>query len=483
MYKSIPVLLAMAAAMLVAAEVADYQIQVLDEPFEHPWSIAFLPDCAILVTERPGRLQIVTSEGLRPTPITGLPEGFASGQAGLFDVLLAMILPAGGLADPAQTDPLIDVLVPGTIKVHSTEEVMEVLLGHDYEWPVAIEGHTLIVPRIVINDLPMDWEQGLDVESRKSVFIRLLAPLILIANEQINADRTYILDALASGHGVELHDSDRYKMIASSYRLPADSAPLKVLKRVDIIPPGLAISQAILESGWGTSRFTAEGNALYGERTWDGGMEPMLRDTSLGDFGVRRFSSLLSSALSYMRNLNTSHHYQDFRMARMELRLLDKSLDACGLATHLSAYAALDNKIYRNLLCDLMIQNDLHKTDSAVLSSKPAVMLDFQIPETFTAMIAPVKDADMVNDEPELYRAVSRGTNAAYKLFDGIVRRAGNQLVVHLPNLAVVDMSWGKPLPGIEHKEKYGLQAVQVKQLFDSWSASVQEHSSVNDTE
>ncbi|MEX2468190.1 MAG: glucosaminidase domain-containing protein [Pseudohongiellaceae bacterium] len=304
----------------------------------------------------------------------------------LAGLLLAMTLPAAGLTKPGQADPLIEALVPGSIKVHSTEEVLAYLHGLHFEWPVTSDGPTLIVPRIVTNDLPDNWETGLDVASRKSIFIRLVAPLILIANEQINADRTYILDALASGHGADLHSSERYRMIVASYELPADTAPLKVLKRVDIIPPALAISQAILESGWGTSRFAAQGNALYGEWTWGDGMEPMQRDTSLGDYGVQSFSSLLRSALSYMLNLNTSRHYRDFRSARMEMRLLNEPLDGCSLATHLSAYAALDGKIYRKTLCDLMQQNNLTVADSAVLASPPAEMLDFQLSETLAAI-------------------------------------------------------------------------------------------------
>lgn len=288
------------------------------------------------------------------------------------------------MAQPVHTDPVNNALVPGSIRVHSTAEVMARLSGLRYDWPLVSDSSTLIVPRIVTNDLPNNWEKDLDVANRKSVFIRLVAPLILIANEQINADRTYILDAIASGYGAHLFSSERYRMILASYRLPAETAPLNVLKRVDIIPPSLAIAQAILESGWGTSRFAAEGNALYGEWVWGSGMEPRQRDTSLGDYGVQSFSSLLRSTLSYMLNLNTSRHYQDFRTARMEMRLLGRPLDSCSLATHLTAYAALDGKVYRRKLCDLMKQNTLHIVDSAVLASTPTGMLDFQVPEPLT---------------------------------------------------------------------------------------------------
>lgn len=81
----------------VAAQTPNYMLEVLAEPLEHPWSIAFLPDGGMLVTERPGRLRLVTAEGLRTAPVEGLPEVFASGQAGLFDVLLAPDFAATGL--------------------------------------------------------------------------------------------------------------------------------------------------------------------------------------------------------------------------------------------------------------------------------------------------------------------------------------------------------------------------------------------------
>jgi len=89
MRKLVAVLIALAAPLWAIAESPDYVLEVLAEPLEHPWSIAFLPDGGILVTERPGRLRFVGPDGLRSAPIEGLPEIFASGQGGLFEVLLA----------------------------------------------------------------------------------------------------------------------------------------------------------------------------------------------------------------------------------------------------------------------------------------------------------------------------------------------------------------------------------------------------------
>lgn len=75
------------------AAAADYRIDTVAEGLEHPWSLGFLPDGRLLVTERPGRLRVIDRDAdggfaLRAAPLAGLPPVFASGQAGLFDVLV-----------------------------------------------------------------------------------------------------------------------------------------------------------------------------------------------------------------------------------------------------------------------------------------------------------------------------------------------------------------------------------------------------------
>ena len=66
--------------------ISDYQKITLVKNLEHPWSIAWLPDGKILITERPGRLRIFRDGILEPTPISGVPQVFAFGQGGLLDV-------------------------------------------------------------------------------------------------------------------------------------------------------------------------------------------------------------------------------------------------------------------------------------------------------------------------------------------------------------------------------------------------------------
>jgi aldose sugar dehydrogenase len=66
----------------------DFEVVPVVEGLENPWSIAFLPDGGILVTERAGRLRIVRDGELLPEPIDGVPPVYAVGQGGLMDVVL-----------------------------------------------------------------------------------------------------------------------------------------------------------------------------------------------------------------------------------------------------------------------------------------------------------------------------------------------------------------------------------------------------------
>ena len=70
------------------SELHRFQLITVSRGLEHPWGLAFLPDGAMLVTERPGRLRLIRDGVLDPAPIPGTPEVYASGQGGLLDVAL-----------------------------------------------------------------------------------------------------------------------------------------------------------------------------------------------------------------------------------------------------------------------------------------------------------------------------------------------------------------------------------------------------------
>ena len=149
------------------------------------------------------------------------------------------------------------------------------------------------------------------------------------------------------------------------YGIPSkDLSTLKI--RMDEIPVSLAIAQAAKETGWGTSRFAQEGNALFGQWTWSGeGLKPKDSEKNEGH-KVMKFNVLQASVRAYQRNLNTHSSYKNLRKARAELRDRGKPLDSLILAKYLNEYAETGEK-YVEVLQQIIKQNNLKDFDDAKL--------------------------------------------------------------------------------------------------------------------
>ena len=135
---------------------------------------------------------------------------------------------------------------------------------------------------------------------------------------------------------------------------------------MDIIPVSLAIAQAAKETGWGTSRFAIEGNALFGQWTWSGeGIKPAGADTD-ATYKVMKFNVLKASVRAYQRNLNTHSSYKKFRFIRAQLRDDNKKLDSLKLAECLDNYAQTGTE-YTKVLKQIIQQNQLKDFDEVKL--------------------------------------------------------------------------------------------------------------------
>lgn len=224
------------------------------------------------------------------------------------------------------------------------------------------------VPPLQVTRLPRDMA-ALEVEERKRLFLRAVLPLVLSANEAILEDRRRlraIADLQAQGQPVPLAERDWLRRLAERYRL-AEPDVSRLLPRVDVVPPSLALAQAATESGWGTSRFAREGNALFGQWTWseEDGIRPRQAPPD-ADYRVRKFDSLQGAVQAYMLNLNTHPAYAEFRRRRAAMRAAGQPIDGAALARTLHAYSERGEEYITDLLTIIRV-NRLRPLDGARL--------------------------------------------------------------------------------------------------------------------
>jgi len=221
-----------------------------------------------------------------------------------------------------------------------------------------------LVKPVALTLLPNEITMIEDTKKRKELFIQIVLPLILKENNNIKLDRKTLFSIINKSNNSDLEKKwleKKYKQYGIKTK---DLSELKI--RMDEVPVSLAIAQAAKETGWGTSRFAQEGNALFGQWTWSGeGLKPKDADVDKGH-KVMKFNVLQASVRAYKRNLNTHSTYKDFRKARAELRDLGKPLDGIILSEHLDKYAETGTQ-YVAVLKKIIVQNKLKDFDDAKL--------------------------------------------------------------------------------------------------------------------
>ncbi len=221
-----------------------------------------------------------------------------------------------------------------------------------------------LVKPVALTLLPQEIKMIESTKKRKEFFIQIVLPLILKENNNIRIDRKRLFTIINKSNNTKLE----IKWLEKKFKqYGINSKDLSILKiRMDEVPVSLALAQAAKETGWGTSRFAQEGNALFGKWTWSGdGLKPKDSDKNEGH-KVMKFNVLQASVRAYQRNLNTHSSYKDFRKARAELRDQDKKLDSLILAEYLKNYAETGEK-YVEVLRKIIQQNNLKDFDDAKL--------------------------------------------------------------------------------------------------------------------
>lgn len=254
---------------------------------------------------------------------------------------------------------------------HTTGTLSRAFSNIDYDFH-AVRAGERDVPRLFVNSLPRDMRKIRVAKKRKELFFKSVLPLVLHVNEQIKADRARLIAVRTMKiNNQEISAADQLWLAALADRYRADRDDLSELtRRTDIIPPSLALAQAAEESGWGTSRFVIEGNALFGQWTGKGdrGIVPARRDVDR-THKIKAFETLLDAVRAYARNLNTHRAYQQFRSDRAGLRRVGTFLDGFLLSSSLSKYSERGEN-YVESLRSLIRGNRLEKLDRAKLSDK-----------------------------------------------------------------------------------------------------------------
>ena len=221
-----------------------------------------------------------------------------------------------------------------------------------------------LVKPVALTLLPQEIKMIENSKKRKEFFIQIVLPLIIQENNNIKLDRKTLFTIINKSN----NSSSEKQWLEKKYKQYGvklgDLSSLKI--RMDEIPVSLAIAQAAKETGWGTSRFALEGNALFGQWTWSGeGLKP--KEANEGEkHKVMKFNILQASVRAYQRNINTHSTYKDFRKARAKLRDSNKPLDSIVLSKYLNKYAETGNQ-YVEVLQKIIKQNKLQDFDDAKL--------------------------------------------------------------------------------------------------------------------
>ena len=254
-----------------------------------------------------------------------------------------------------------DDLPSDTVRL-SAVTIQELFRSTDYNLK-DIRKNKLVKP-ISLTLLPNEIKKIENSQKRKDLFIQIILPLIIKENNYIKSDRMKLFRILNKSKNTKLEK----KWLANKFKqygvVNNDLSTLKI--RMDEVPISMTIAQAAKETGWGTSRFAQEGNALFGQWTWSGkGLRPKGADSD-STHKVMKFKVLQASVKAYQRNLNTHSSYKAFRSARAELRDEGKKLDSLILSNYLDKYAET-GKEYVKILQKIIKQNDLTDFDDAKL--------------------------------------------------------------------------------------------------------------------
>jgi len=266
-------------------------------------------------------------------------------------------------------------------------DILEILrdLGYSKE---SFKNGMKKIPRVLITRFSKRWQKAskrVSISTKKSIFLRLIASGVMIANEEVKKKRAKLIPLIKRVKKAPISRKEakwlrdlakKYKLLKSNSDLLTLESLDELLQRVDIVPTSLAVAQAAIESGWGTSRFTIEGNALFGQWSFENSaLKPKKQRKNLGNYGLATFKTPLDSIRAYILNLNTHPAYKEFRKRRAFFRNANIALKGLYFTDTLKNYSEQKLQYVKNLDA-IIIKNSLEWLDLAKLKNGKTIIID-----------------------------------------------------------------------------------------------------------
>ena len=234
----------------------------------------------------------------------------------------------------------------------------------------------LPVPRMYFSSIPKNINEY-KIFEKKKVFLSILLPIALRGNELALEERKRLKVAFLTNNIYKIeYFAKKYKVknftkinFGSLNSLQLRNIKKELLIKVNRIPVSMIIAQAIIESGWGASRFAQEGNALFGEWTWknNDGIKP--NGNLDANFAVKSFKNISESLNSYILNLNRHPAYTEMRNYRSMMFKAGKDITGYDTAAYLENYAEI-GLAYVEKVNDMIKSNKLYKFENSVLEKR-----------------------------------------------------------------------------------------------------------------
>jgi len=222
-------------------------------------------------------------------------------------------------------------------RIKSLEDVLVHVSPHRKSDIISIQNQ-MVQPIIYTKSIKLT---EMSIENKKQTFINMMIPSILVAKHRIKEERKKVLKLLRQEH---ISKKDDLWLRKKRYIFKASTVD-ELYKRMELHPTSIVIAQAIIESGWGTSRFFEQANNVFGIWSFNEHEKRIAASKKRGDKTIylKKYKDVEQSISDYFLLLSTKDAYKEFREKRLE------SQDPFILIEQLGKYSELGEAYIENL--------------------------------------------------------------------------------------------------------------------------------------